>query len=256
MAGTIDVAWDPVPGAAGYRVHHGTRSGGYDRVRVVTGATEVRLENLQDCTRHYIAVQAFNLVSDGPLSAELSGWPRPRIEGFRPGAARQGSALEVEIRGANFEHLAEATGFLTDLSGRPLVSVELLSVDDCRTIQARMEVSPPAPGYRAMPLGHRTVLRVRNPDGAVGVGPGLLRIDFDRRRADVNRSSDETRDRVDGSDLAWLAFSYGSIEGSPIYNPDADLDGDGIVDGLDLSLMAPYFGMCWVGETWTADGCD
>ena len=66
-----------------------------------------------------------------------------------------------------------------------------------------------------------------------------------------------TRDRVDGKDLTWLAFAFNSREGDPNFNPDADLNGDGLVSGEDLSLMtaAQRWGGCWDGSAWDVAAC-
>lgn len=47
---------------------------------------------------------------------------------------------------------------------------------------------------------------------------------------------------VDILDLSLLGMAYGTFEGQPGYNPDADLNDDGVVDGRDLALVTLYFG--------------
>jgi hypothetical protein len=47
---------------------------------------------------------------------------------------------------------------------------------------------------------------------------------------------------VDLADLGELLASYGSEEGDPDYNPDADFDGDGDVDLSDLGELLANFG--------------
>jgi hypothetical protein len=39
-----------------------------------------------------------------------------------------------------------------------------------------------------------------------------------------------------------LSISFGSKIGDDYYNPNADLDGDGVIDGIDLSILANNFG--------------
>ncbi|MDD5773894.1 MAG: fibronectin type III domain-containing protein [bacterium] len=48
--------------------------------------------------------------------------------------------------------------------------------------------------------------------------------------------------RVDGYDLIMLSISFGSRIGDDYYNPNADLNGDGVIDGIDLSILANNFG--------------
>ena len=98
-------------------------------------------------------------------------------------------------------------------------------------------------------------VQVVNPGGIYGTRSTNLVVDFDPYRSDINRSDAMTTDRVAGKDLAWLAYAYGSAEVDPRWNPDADLSGDGFVDGQDLALLAVGFGQCWNGSNWSASAC-
>lgn len=56
-------------------------------------------------------------------------------------------------------------------------------------------------------------------------------------------SGDGDGDRdVDGADLHSFLSSMGSSLGDPHYNAASDLNGDGVVDAVDLSLFAAVFG--------------
>lgn len=48
---------------------------------------------------------------------------------------------------------------------------------------------------------------------------------------------------VDGLDLALLSSSFGLDSTSPTWKPAADIASNGLVDGVDLSSLAPNFGM-------------
>jgi hypothetical protein len=48
---------------------------------------------------------------------------------------------------------------------------------------------------------------------------------------------------------------FGTEAGDALYNPDLDMDGDGWVDGEDLSYLASNFGECWSGTDWSAAAC-
>jgi len=43
-------------------------------------------------------------------------------------------------------------------------------------------------------------------------------------------------------DLSIVSMSYGSFEGEPDYDPDADLNKDGVVDMRDLAKVAMNLG--------------
>ena len=47
---------------------------------------------------------------------------------------------------------------------------------------------------------------------------------------------------VDILDLSLIGMAYGTFEGQPGYNPDADINVDGVVDGRDLALVTRNFG--------------
>jgi hypothetical protein len=48
--------------------------------------------------------------------------------------------------------------------------------------------------------------------------------------------------QVNVLDLTLVSLAYGSLEGEPAYDPNADLNGDGIVDMRDLRIVAYYLG--------------
>ena len=47
---------------------------------------------------------------------------------------------------------------------------------------------------------------------------------------------------VDIFDLSIVGLAYGSFEGDPDYNPDADLTRDGLVDARDLAIVTLNYG--------------
>jgi hypothetical protein len=51
--------------------------------------------------------------------------------------------------------------------------------------------------------------------------------------------------KVDGKDLGWVAWCFGSYPGAPppmSWNPNADINNDGKIDGKDLGIVAWHFG--------------
>lgn len=48
--------------------------------------------------------------------------------------------------------------------------------------------------------------------------------------------------KVNLADFVHLALAYGSQPGQARWNPNADINGDGIVDVLDLNILAQYYG--------------
>jgi hypothetical protein len=261
-AGTVSLRWDPVPGATGYKVYYGPSERQYNGVVDVGGTTQKTLTGLPDCATYHLAVKAYNSSGQesGSYSNEVIGLPRPMLESNTPMLAKQGSQLTLRLTGANFDTGAELVldtdSLPTDVSGNPLVRFESFRVLSCRQIEMFVTVESMQRGFRAMEVGNYSIgYEVRNPDSVFGSASGQLEIAFNPSRSDINRSDESTRDRVDGKDLTWLAYSHGSLEGQDLFNPDADLNGDGQVDGEDLAQLAVDFGSCWTGFGWSATAC-
>ena len=261
-AGTLHLEWDPVENAAGYLVCHGAESGAYHSTVDVGPATAAVLTDLEDCSEHFVAVKAYNAHGESAeFSNEVSGWPRPSVSTAEPPlVVSQGGQFVVGISGSNFQpgvelRIAEED-VPVDSAGNPLVRLESAAAVSCDFIEALLTVEPTARGFRAMEVGEFTVgMEVRNPDSSFGSAGETIRVAFDPSRSDINRSDAATRGRLDGKDLVWLVYSHGSIEGEPRFNPDADLDGNGAVDGGDLAYLATGFGDCWDGSGWSREAC-
>jgi hypothetical protein len=261
-AGTISVRWDPVPGAVGYNVYYGTAAGQYSEVVDVGTSTQKTLTGLPDCSTYHLAVKAYNSTrqESGEFSDEVVGMPRPTINANTPVSAQQGQQFTLRIVGTNFDPdavlLLDTASLPRNALGEPLVRFESPRVLSCRQIEVFVTVESMQRGFRAMEVGDYSIgYEVRNPDLVFGGAAGSLQISFNPARADINRSDETTRDRVDGKDLTWLAYAFDSDEGQQRYNPDADLDGDGEVDGDDLAQLAADFGSCWTGAGWSAVAC-
>jgi hypothetical protein len=58
------------------------------------------------------------------------------------------------------------------------------------------------------------------------------------KTVDINRDC-----LIDGADLNLLARAWNASSTDPEYDPAADLDGSGIVDGNDLVIWVAFFGL-------------
>ena len=261
VAGTMSVAWDSVAGATGYRAYYGTSSGEYSYSINVGNTTSATLQGLSDCTGYFVAVKAYNSGGESiDFSSEVSGWARPEIDTSTPGTVEQGEQFIMTVHGANFHDDAELSNISPaipcDAEGNPLFRIDSTSVVSCNRMEVLVTVETQIRGFRAIEVGQLPLaFEILNPGGAYGSGTSALDIQFSSIRADINQSEPETEERVDGGDLAWLAYAMASSEGTVRYNPDADLNGDGLVDGEDLALMAPNFGLCWSSTGWTEETC-
>jgi len=261
QAGTIHIEWDAVPYATGYRVYYGESPGAYTHTMTVGPQPQATLGNLADCTTWFVAVKTLRQTEESVgFSNEISGWARPEISAIEPSVSEQGDQFTLDVHGANFKPggrlSLDPDSVPADVHGDALVRIDSTSVLSCSHLQASVTVEPTARGVRAMEVGSFAFdFVVRNPDAVFGLRRSGFEIRFDRLRWDINRDDPDSEDRIDGADLSWLSYSYGSREGEAFYDPDADLNGDGIVDGEDLAFLASGFGLCWSGSAWSAEAC-
>lgn len=248
QAGQIQLAWDPVSGATGYRVYYGTQSGTYT-ASVTSSAATTTVTGLQNCTTYYLAVKAFNAAGESAeFSNELSGWSRPEITAATPGLAMQGSQVTVTVTGTNFQ-----PGALVEMNA-PRVTLSGVGTVSCTQMQFVATLDPPAPNVRAAQVGRWTV-SVSNPDDVFGQRSQAFEVTIDPSRFNINTTDTATQNRIDGKDTIWIARLFGSQDGGATYDPDSDFDGDGWVDGNDLAYLASNLGRCWSGTMWSAVSC-
>jgi hypothetical protein len=249
MAGSMSLAWDAIadPAVVGYRLYYGTTAGAYTNSVNVGAQTSYNLANLQDCTTYHVAVKAVD--SGGRESAlfssEIVGMPAPVVTGITPSAGTQGASLNVTISGSNFDTQAHpdfvALNAIEGIVGPDLVVNSFGSVS-CNQIVANLAIAPAAwvnDATRPRLVG--VVNQPRQPsdgNGILGFASDVFRVLFDARRADIDGSG-----RVMDRDFLFWRNAFGSAHGTPPAPPDpaystaVDLNGDGVVDGVDLALL-------------------
>lgn len=249
LAGAISVSWDSAAGASGYRVYWGTASRQYSSSLDVGNVTTATVTGLGNCTTWYLAVKAYNSVGESPdYSNEVFGWPRPEIASVTAGM--QGSQYTMRILGTNFQ-----TGVAVDVDEADSDTIALSDARtvSCSEIQVSAAIDPTTEGAQPAAVGfHR--LTIENPDTAYAETLAL-EVLINPGRFDVNESDETTTDRLDGKDTAWISKLHSLRIGDSAYDPDGDLNGDGWIDGEDLSYIAANFGLCWSGNAWTLESC-
>lgn len=252
-SGEINVAWDPAPGASGYKVYYGTAPGSYTAPGspVTVSSSSARISGLIDCQSYFVAVKAFNAAGESPdFSNELSGWSRPSVASATPSAGMQGDQFVMDLQGSNFE-----SGASVDL-GNPHVMLTSVAVLSCSHIQLLATIEPTASGARPAQIG-RLDVTVENPDSVFGRKSQAFEVLINPARFDVNKTDSVTTNRIDGKDMVYLSRQFGLTESDPTFDGDQDFDGDGRVDGEDLAYIASNFGHCWASatQTWTLAAC-
>jgi hypothetical protein len=249
--GTISLAWDSVPEASGYRVYFSTTSGAYSDAQSIDvgNVLTTTVNGLTDCTTWYLAVKAYNSAGSSPnFSNEVSGFPRPRLTVSTPNGAMQGDQLTIEVTGSNFQ-----SGATIEIDN-PNVLIQSAQSISCTRMQFLATVDPTASGARPAEIGDFTITVV-NPDDVFGSLTNAFEVVVDPARFDINKTDPATDGRLDGMDTVWLSRIFGGQEGGPLYDPDSDFNGDGWVDGDDLSYLAGSLGRCWNGSSWSASAC-
>jgi hypothetical protein len=83
------------------------------------------------------------------------------------------------------------------------------------------------------------------------MGSWLLPLISADKREEFHRMGDVNRDGyIDDADRQLIKAAYGSTPGSPNWNPDCDLNGDGQVELLDLIKVSANYGkdiFTWMG---------
>jgi len=246
QAGSIHMRWDTVSDSTGYRVYYGRTAGQYTDSVDVGNTTSAVVNGLEDCTEWYLAVKAYNSVGESPsFSNEIVGWARPEVTQPAPKAAIQGAQFTLDISGSNFQPGADVE------VDNPNVFFDSATVLSCNQIQVAATIEPTADGVRPAEIGLYTVTVV-NPDDVFGSRSGAFEVPA---RFDIDDREGPSRGRLDGRDAIWLSRLFGSREGDASYYPDSDFNGDGWVDGEDLSLLGSEFGRCWDGAGWSVRVC-
>jgi hypothetical protein len=93
------------------------------------------------------------------------------------------------------------------------------------------------------------------------MGSWLLPLIPADKREEFHRMGDVNRDGyIDDKDMELLKAAYGSTPGSPNWNPDCDLDGNGRVDYVDIGTFARNYRrdiftwMGWPAQIWIEGG--
>jgi hypothetical protein len=86
QAGTLNLAWDGVQGATGYRLYYGEASGQYPTVLDTGPATTASVGGLVDGTCYYFVATALDADEESDVSNEVSAEPR---RNNRPRACRR-----------------------------------------------------------------------------------------------------------------------------------------------------------------------
>jgi hypothetical protein len=133
----------------------------------------------------------------------------------------QSGQHNVQVNGSYFQ-----SGAIIDLGAD--VTEGAASLSGSTRLTATINVAPGAI------LGPRGVT-VINPDTGSGTKSAALTV---TRTADIDRNC-----LIDGADLNNLARAWNTTSAEPGYLADADLNGDGLIDGKDLAIFIEYFGI-------------
>jgi len=273
VGGTIGLSWNAANGATGYRVYYGTTSRQYTNSVDVRNTTQATIQNLTDCTAWYLAVKAYNTAGQESLdfSPEVSGWPAPRLDSLNVASTTQGTQVAMEIRGANFQQglsleFVPPSGETIACGGQGDVPLTTMTNPSVSNIQAQsnsatgscnngcncqrfsVTVAGAIAADQAAEVGEwdAIVLDPAGPDGkhVFGRRQQAFEVKVNPIRYDVNTSDEGPTGlkRLTTADTQWLVSSNASF----LINPNScardarylellDLDGNGVIDGAEIS---------------------
>ena len=216
-AGSLNLAWAPSPDevTAGYKLEVLTDDGRVVSTIDAKEATTAAVDHLADGQFYRFRVRPYDQWGNaGEPSAEVRTMPSPKVFGVDRFAFVGGQATFV-LSGAN---VAPGARVVSLRPGMVVGSVQVLS-------DSAVRVAAAGPAASLAPLPGELVVHnpVRRSDAFVAAHPELL---------DVDHSG-----TVDAQDLGIVAALFGVDSRSPRYNPDADVNGDGLIDGEDASLV-------------------
>jgi hypothetical protein len=240
--GVLTVAWDADTvdlDLSGYRVFLTTDPAVYAQppsaaaalasTQVVGSNVTVSTFNGLDTTRlYYIAVTSLDYSgNESVFSGVVSAQPStvPVLTAVSPVSAAQGATgLDVTLTGSDF--LPQAV-----VSFGPGIAVTSLDTSGAPgALVARIDVDP----YAMVDM--RDVV-VTNPGNASSTKRSAFEVMLDLAHVDINLSN-----RIDGGDMIAMAAGFAARPGEPGYAVALDLNVDGSVDAIDLSLLIQYFG--------------
>jgi len=230
----VDLAWDTSPESdvAGYRIHAGTSSGNYSLPTIDVGpANTYSITTLSANTTYYFVVTAYDRAGNESLpSNEI--FAQPSVSLSHPtlhDAVESGTGTVFILQSGHQSIRVSGGGFVTGATASlgTGISVGATSVSDPGHLTAPIVV-----GSAAL-LGPRA-LGVTNPDSAsASLASALMVV----KTTDINRDC-----RIDPFDLNLLARAWYTTSSDASYLAQADLDGDGVVDGTDLAILVVYMG--------------
>jgi hypothetical protein len=124
-------------------------------------------------------------------------------------------------------------------SSNPHMTVTSAAQSSCYGMVATIQIDPQRKGVQPALIGSCNLTAI-NPDMVFGTREDAFTVMMNMSRLDINMSG-----MVDGLDLNILALHFGMIEGDAEYDPDCDFDGDGVIDGMDLAYFAANFGQSY-----------
>lgn len=240
--GSLTVLWDANTtdtDLKGYRVYLTTDAALLSQTPAAAGSvaltrevdtftTQTTFTSLDSSRVYYVAVTCFDMSGNESLfSNVVSSLPTaiPVVAGVSPNGAQQGATgLQVTLTGSTFQSgstVSFGPGISIrslDTSGAPDLLVAVVDIDPLAEVDMRD-------------------VMVTNPGGASVTKSGAFEVRIDVTRVDINQSN-----RIDGGDMIALAAAFTRREEQPGYSVSFDLNVDGVVDALDLSLLLGYFG--------------
>lgn len=215
-AAEIALRWAPSADdvTAGYEVEVLDADGNVDDRIDAGNKTQLVVNGLTDGTVYRFRVRPYDTWGHKAArpSAEIATLPAPRVDAVEDWSIK-GDTARCTLVGVNFDKGAHVAPAL------PGVKVTLVKVIDTTRLTVELKGATRAPIASDMLV----VNPVRHADEFVKKHAQLL---------DVDRNG-----TVDRQDATRIQAAFGATRGTRNYHPDLDVNGDGVIDGEDLSIV-------------------
>lgn len=251
---TLEVSWprSTEPDLTRYVIHWGTQSGDYSlppaAVMVKTDCSPTTCSRsffgLDPTQTYFFVLTAIDEAgNESAPSPEASGQPRVAecVPPVVTGAEDALTATPYLIQCAQRSVSVTGSGFLSQVSVDFIDSSISVAAVSSGSSGGATELLVDATAAAITGLGAKD-LRVTNAGTCSATlsehDPSL------KSSVEVVKSPDFNKNgRVGAEDFNDLAIAFGSEIGGAKYNPAADMNGDGIINGDDLNRFAPFLGL-------------
>lgn len=220
LAGSVNLAWDPVAGASGYRVSYGTAARNYTAAVDAGTRTTATVANLTDGMRYYFAVQAYAGTVTSGYSNEVNTVVQPATTA--PPTATTAPVASFTANGTTAASLSVTPGQSVTLvdTSTGTVSSRLWNLGDGTTsTTATVVKSYPTTGTRTVTLSVTGAGVTRSASKTINVAAAAPVADFSANRTSGLAPLTVTFTDASSGSISSRSWSFGNGATSTASSP-------------------------------------